>query len=125
MNIDNTILRCVFCHYKTNKLSNYKRHMSSKNHNVKPKPNPPTDKIYICECGKAYPYRSSLYNHKRKCNIDTNEITILETDNNNNRVNDSVNNNVNDLCDMVKQLIQENNKFRNDIVEMSKNIPLI
>ena len=22
---------------------------------------------YICECGKEYPYRASLHNHKKKC----------------------------------------------------------
>ena len=34
-------------------------------------------KIFECECGKSYPYRASLYNHKRICTFLDNKNALV------------------------------------------------
>jgi hypothetical protein len=61
-NIKQTLYSCDKCNYYTNKKSNYNQHLSSKKHKTEK-----SSKEYKCECGKIYPYRSSLFNHKKTC----------------------------------------------------------
>ena len=57
---------CENCDYKCGKKSIFDKHLLTKKHNTTK-----SDKIlhqaFVCECGKSYPYRASLYNHKRNC----------------------------------------------------------
>jgi hypothetical protein len=115
---------CEKCCYKTDNKSDYNKHILTLKHknttkyninvaNVA-KPEIMLNKQFICECGKAYPFRASLYNHKKKCTfikcIDENKsqesLTILEEDNNNN-----------ELKDLVCKLITENNEIKNTILK--------
>jgi hypothetical protein len=68
-NIKQTQYLCDKCNYSTSKKSNFNQHLSSKKHKSMNKP-----KEYNCECGKMYPYRSSLFNHKKNCNYKKEEV---------------------------------------------------
>ena len=61
--------------------------------------------LFYCDCGRNYPYRSSLFNHKKKC--------FFKNDNNNND---------NNLKDLVCKLITQNNELTNTIIK--ENIEL-
>ena len=65
---------------------------------------------YYCDCGKYYPYRSSLYNHKKKCNY------IL----NNNAFDDDEPHK--ELKDLVCKLITENNEIKNTLIKENANL---
>ena len=34
--------------------------------------------LYVCECGKSYKHKPSLYNHKKKCDYKENQLVILK-----------------------------------------------
>jgi len=61
--------------------------------------------LFYCDCGRNYPYRSSLFNHKKKC--------FFKNDNKNND---------NNLKDLVCKLITQNNELTNTIIK--ENIEL-
>ena len=62
---------CKKCNFKCSKLSDYNRHLlTAKHKNTTNTTN--TTKIqqipkYVCECGRAYKHRASLFNHKKTC----------------------------------------------------------
>jgi len=66
---------CEKCDFKCSKQSDYNRHILTAKHKNTTKYNKiqqNTTKIqqlenYVCECGKAYKHRASLFNHKKKC----------------------------------------------------------
>lgn len=66
---------CELCNYSTPRLSQWERHLNTKKHKliaepkkIEPEPNKTkVPKECICECGKIYSLRSSLFNHKKKC----------------------------------------------------------
>ncbi len=63
---------CEACKYKTRNKNNFQKHLLTRKHENTTKyyEKLQQDNIekYICECGKSYPYRASLYNHRKKCN---------------------------------------------------------
>ena len=61
---------CKSCDYETGSRKDYNKHLLTLKHENTTKYNEKGRKIpknYVCECGKSYPYRASLYNHKKKC----------------------------------------------------------
>jgi len=77
------IFECIACNYKCNKQSNLDRHMLTEKHLNKVNSNAvfenepqkgetshPTSAPYMCKCGKTYASRSSLWYHKKQCQID-------------------------------------------------------
>jgi len=62
---------CKHCDYTTSSKKDFNKHLMTPKHENTTKYNENgrkiPKKIYECECGKSYPYRASLYNHK-KCN---------------------------------------------------------
>jgi Txe/YoeB family toxin of Txe-Axe toxin-antitoxin module len=60
------IFQCEKCEYSTINKQSYDRHLISVKHEDLQK--------YICECGKKYKHRQSLYNHKKKCEVINKEI---------------------------------------------------
>ena len=81
---------CEKCDFKCNKLSNYNNHLKTKKHNTTKIQQLQQEKCqkmpnnYICECGKIYNHRASLWNHKKKCNYkepeETSKITKISED---------------------------------------------
>ena len=67
---------CINCQYKTVSKKDFNKHLLTMKHINKTKYNQNTTENpellkehvkYNCNCGKSYPYRSSLYNHKKVC----------------------------------------------------------
>lgn len=91
---------CKVCDFTTSNKYNYEKHLTTAKHIKLAKYNKNTtflqenarcEPVYICECGKQYPYRGSLHNHKKRClydnkknksviqnEIDTSMATITE-----------------------------------------------
>ena len=72
-------------------------------------------KKFKCECGKEYPYRSSLYNHKKKCNFNelnvSKENQILKTDDE-----------ILDYKDMFMTIMNENKELRDMLIAQHNQI---
>lgn len=89
--------KCEDCNYSTTRLNNWKKHLTTKKHlNVK-------DNVeYICDiCSKKYKFSSGLSRHKMSCNkklaVNDNKLT----------------------SEMFYEIIQQNNKLQERIVELS------
>ena len=110
---------CEKCNYSTSRNSDYKKHLRSAKHNNTTNYNKlqqnHSQKKYICDCGKQYNHRASLFNHKKKCN---NTIVNIENNSNNNS-NNSLNNA--DKDQIIETLIKENSDFKNIITELVKS----
>ena len=72
---------CIPCNYNTVRKSQYDRHtLSTKHINTIRNIKNGSVKTYKCECNKQYLHHSSLWNHKKKCNITTpSEIQSFNT----------------------------------------------
>jgi len=67
---------CEKCDFKCSNKKDYKRHISTRKHEILTNPNKKTPKnalLFFCDCGKQYKHRSSLSSHKKKCNYESNE----------------------------------------------------
>src|SRR6056300_1362529 len=60
---------CIKCDYKCSKLCDYNKHINTVKHNTTNTTKIQHNKSHICECGKEYNHRASLFNHKKKCSI--------------------------------------------------------
>jgi len=116
---------CEECNFSTLNKKDYSRHLlTSKHLNIhntnintisdcnKPKINKNSDisnNLFTCECGKTYPYRSSLFNHKKKCIIIDN-IKLIQNENHE------------DLKELVCKLMNENKKIKNRLIEENKEL---
>ena len=113
---------CKNCDYFTNKKSQYIRHISTLKH----KRLTNTDQIltdlssnsssakYICNCGKNYKHKQSLFNHKKKCNFmskDTTELIIKEHEDGNI-----------DYKQMFLTLMNDNKEMRNIIIKQQEQM---
>ena len=71
---------CENCKYKTVSKKDFNKHILTAKHKnttntTKKSPkNPITINHYSCECGKSYLHRASLFNHKKKCLINNEDI---------------------------------------------------
>jgi len=64
-------LNCTVCHFVCCKKSDWDRHISTRKHknrtNVNAVHSPTTEQLFVCECGKKYTARNSLWYHEKKC----------------------------------------------------------
>ena len=109
---------CEYCDFKCCKKSNFLKHKMTLKHQN-------TDKIltqkdifnqskhssantFICKCGKQYKHRQSLFNHKKKCNLEKIEkIEKIEESSLNEK-------------ELIMTLLQQNNQLQNKIIELCK-----
>jgi Rps23 Pro-64 3,4-dihydroxylase Tpa1-like proline 4-hydroxylase len=114
---------CDKCNFNTCKKTDFNRHINTvkhlKLHNTTEIVEK-NDKIYKCNCGKVYKHHSSLYNHKKTCNVNSNinnninkENILLETNNEKDNI---------DYKTMFLELINENQELRKTITEMLPKI---
>ena len=107
---------CNNCDYITSNKKDYNKHLMTRKHENTTKYNenaikiPKKEKIYECECGKTYPYRSSLYNHKKRCCFVDNKNAII------NKPEDI------DYKDMFLRMIKENKQLQNILVTQQNQI---
>ena len=92
------VFKCKECPYSTTNKQSFDRHVIAGKHN--------DEKKYICECGKKYKHRQSLYNHKRKC-----EYSFAYGEENNNE-------NIKITPQMFYNLIEQNNELHRKIMEI-------
>ena len=80
---DAGILYCETCDFKCSKNSNYNKHIITAKHlnrtnrtmfNPNNEPN-----RFVCDCGKRYNARNSLWYHKRVCKFSTEDIILENT----------------------------------------------
>jgi hypothetical protein len=106
---------CKKCHYSTSNKKDYNKHILTLKHknNVKILPNtdelsqkiPQTLNTFVCDCGRHYKHRQSLFNHKKVCS-DCEEN--IEHDNSLNEK------------DLIMTLLQQNNQLQTQIIELCK-----
>jgi len=104
---------CSSCKYKTDNKKDFNKHILTPKHlrltNYLQKI-PIQEKIFICECGKEYKHRQSLYTHKQKCTFKITE--------NINETNKDVNIDTSDK-NFILTLIQQNNELQK---QMTKHV---
>jgi hypothetical protein len=68
---------CLQCNFICSKESNYNKHLLTSKHknrtNRTEKP-PKNANLFVCECGKEYKARNSLWYHKKKCTFANNSM---------------------------------------------------
>jgi len=95
---------CKSCDFVTSNLKDYNRHLSTRKHENTTKYNdnyPKNPKLFTCECGKSYPYRGSLYNHRKNCK---------------NLVKKSTNSEESTYKELFLSIVKENKEFCNNII---------
>ena len=122
---------CEKCDFQSSNKYNYDKHLRTSKHRdttfckkyttilPEPKSSPRQQhSAYKCECGKEYPYRASLYNHKKKCKFvkeDTQSGDIYKKINeiNKKRENKKIDKEENDeSTEMILKLVEENGEIR-------------
>ena len=105
---------CESCDYACSKQSDYEKHITTSKHKnttigdfIQPK----TRQTFLCSCGKSYPHRASLFNHKKKCKL---ESGSLETD--------SLETELKNLTSMVIDLMKSNSVLQQQLIEVCKII---
>ena len=77
------IFHCECCNFNTVNKYNFDKHLLTAKHihttklvsnTTNKRKNAKPQQMHICECGKQYPYRASLHNHKKKCNFSKEEL---------------------------------------------------
>jgi hypothetical protein len=119
---------CKCCIYKTNKKSDYNRHLCSNKHNKKfslsLKHNNNLQKqknTFECEhCNKCYQHSSSLSKHKKTCNLSDSAITKLEIDETN-PINKLVLKIVEENSNLVNKIANDSTELHNILKEIIKN----
>ena len=106
------LLLCVTCDYSTCKPTEYKKHLLTNKHNTST--HPALEKEYICDCGKKYNHRASLFNHKKKCLIPEDEPIVVA-------VVDSSANELKLLTNLVIELVKGNTELLKSNTEIVKS----
>jgi len=114
------IFYCEPCDFKCCKNSDWKRHLTTRKHLATdgiltnaPKSAAECVNMFVCECGKSYKHRQSLFTHRKQCNdgekisLDIEEIPKSDE--------------INELKEFMKYLMQENSEMKNMMMEVIKN----
>ena len=99
---------CKLCHFKSSRKSQYERHILTEKHKILTNTSNKVPQEIICDCGKNYKHRQSLYNHKKLC-------TFIN-ENNCQNINDG------ELSDkqIIMMLIKDNSEFKKMMFEQNK-----
>jgi len=104
---------CVICEYKTLSKKDFEKHLLTPKHldtTNTTKKSQKIPKIFECDCGKKYPYRSSLFNHKKKCTYEGQNQLIEKSEKNM------------DYKGMFLTMIKENKQLHNTLVTQQNQI---
>jgi hypothetical protein len=102
---NNNLLFCANCDYKCDTEWLWERHIKTQKHKNIDKSYEEKVKKNICNCGKEYATRQSLFNHKKKCSYNVQPTGA----------NDTLNEK-----EVIMTLLNQNNQLQNQIIEMCK-----
>ena len=133
---------CEKCEYKTNNKKDYTKHLGTLKHQNETNETVevPKNPQMTCDCGLSCNSRTTLWRHKKKCNISINkkQENIEDTEFNSGstkqdkdtvlknivleviKQNNDNNNNNNSNNELIQYLINENKEFKNLILEIVK-----
>jgi hypothetical protein len=103
------IFNCEICDFYTSRKSQLERHKLTEKHKILTNTSikesyPPQN---VCNCGKIYKHRQSLYNHKKICNTNnlqkSNEVELSDKQ-------------------LIMMLIKDNSEFKNMMFEQNKSM---
>ena len=106
---------CEKCNFKCSKQHAYDRHLLTLKHQ-----NTYTylhsapfsaETEFVCECGKQYVHRQSLYHHKKKCGQ-----TVIET------ADDTSSNDIKIMTNMFMEVMKQNTEFKELIVDQHNKL---
>ena len=102
---------CEKCSFNTCRKSHYEKHLLTQKHKyLQNNDVVATKKKYVCDCGKEYNYRQSLYNHRKTCKGEKKETAIIENEENV------------DYKSMFFEIIKKNNEFQDLLMKQSQQI---
>jgi hypothetical protein len=129
------IILCNICDYKCFKKSEFNKHITTGKHIANALGDKKiSEKDFVCVfCNKQYNSRNGLWKHNKICmdnkNIIQNENSIIETQNEDNSLFDSSNNEIKILTDLVLELVKnntelqkQNQEFQKQVLDVCKNI---
>ena len=113
---------CINCVYKTNNKKDYSKHLATLKHQkhvqIQPLTTEYPQKIPTCYkcvyCDKIYKYRDGLWRHKKICNknADINEPVVIHDQSNE----------IQEMKEFMKYLMQENSEMKNMMMEVIKSV---
>ena len=118
---------CEDCDFKCNKKSNYNKHLCTTKHinaNNANNNNANIKKDYKCNnCDLTLKHLSSLSRHKKKCLlIKQNDLSSIESINENIIIHDSSQNEIKVLTSLVLELVKSNTDLQKQMIDVCKNI---
>ncbi len=129
---------CKNCDYVTSKKYDFNKHLTTTKHinttnTTKYNTNVAQPANYVCNCGKTYSHRASLFNHKKKCDyfeIINNETTtknnyMMSTDDDTpseNMIVPKYEHDINQLTCLVIEVVKNNSEFQKQMLDMCKNL---
>lgn len=69
------IFECKNCDFISSNKKDYNKHLLTNKHKNQKIQQNTTKNPLLCDCGKSYKHRASLYNHKKKCETKKNDDT--------------------------------------------------
>jgi len=105
-----TKYECNVCSIICHKLSDWNRHILTKKHKINMFGGK-SQITFTCECGNIYKERTGLWRHKKKCNNSNNDLA---------ETNDTSEINGNEIIQMMKMQMIENQEIRSLIIELLK-----
>ena len=102
---------CEKCNFNTCRKSHYEKHLLTQKHKyLQNNDAVATKKKYVCDCGKEYNYRQSLYNHRKTCKGEKKENIIIQSENKD------------EMKELVFKLISENQELKNTVLQENKEL---
>ena len=102
---------CEICNFNTCRKSHYEKHLLTQKHKyLQNNDAVATKKKYVCDCGKEYNYRQSLYNHRKTCKGEKKENIIIQGENKD------------EMKQLVFKLISENQELKNTVLQENKEL---
>ena len=102
--------RCEKCDYKCSCKRDWGKHLLTKKHNT----TNPTNLSNLCECGRNYKHRTSLYNHKKKCSY---HKPVVEKEDNSIFVSQEQNSE-----GLILKVLDENKELRKMIIQQQEQV---
>ena len=112
---------CKVCDFISSKKSNYDNHLLTAKHKYRTFRTENSQKmpLHICECGKTYKARNSLWYHKKKCKEGDSESKMKN--NTEDSIKSIVDNENKIDVNVVRELINQNRELQNELMNVVHN----